>query len=396
MFKDVMKFITIVRGQKYLQLMQLEPRYHDGLNHLAESLHPKRQILKVTAIFPINYNTKIIRFISGNPKKELAPFRAGQYIGIKVDIDGVHTGRAFSLISSPNNLAYYEIAVKSLGENGFVSSHLCNDLKIGDFIEATEPLGNLYYNPIFHGNKLVFLAGGIGITPFMSMVRNIYERRLEFEVHFLFGCLTERDLVFHEDLSEMANKCDNFHYYPILSEPSDSWAGEKGFISKDLIRNLVGNIDGAMYYVVGPDPMLDYLREQFHSLNVPVHRITWEVNPPITDITKSIGWPQEISTEHMVNCKIVWMVHGVRKTEIISVKSTDPLLNSLERAQISGLILKHACRGGECAFCRTNLIKGEYFIPQNIVIRKSDREHGFIHPCVSYPLSDIEIEVFPN
>ena len=78
MFKDVKKFITIIRGQKYRQLMQLEPRYHDGLNHLAESLHPRRQILKVTEILSINYNTKAIRFVSGNPKKELAPFRAGQ------------------------------------------------------------------------------------------------------------------------------------------------------------------------------------------------------------------------------------------------------------------------------------------------------------------------------
>ncbi len=396
MFKDVKKFITIVRGQKYIQLMQLEPRYHDGLNYLAESLHPRRQILKVTEILSINYNTKAIRFVSGNPKKELAPFRAGQYIGVKVDIDGVHTGRAFSLVSSPNNLAYYEIAVKSMGKNGFVSTHLCNDLKIGDFIEATEPLGRLYYNPIFHGNKLVFIAGGIGITPFMSMVRNIYERGLEFEVYFLFGCLTEKDLVFHEELSDMASKCENIHYYPILSEPSDSWAGERGFISNDLIRKLVGNIDGAMYYVVGPDPMLDYLREQFDSLDVPVQRITWEVNPPISDITKTIGWPHDISKEHKIKCKINWMTHGVKKTDEITVISSEPLLNSLERAKIPGLILKHACRGGECAFCRTNLIKGEYFVPQNVVIRKGDREHGFIHPCVSYPLSDIEIEVYTN
>ncbi|MHA1612208.1 MAG: FAD-binding oxidoreductase [Promethearchaeota archaeon] len=396
MFKDVKKFITIIRGQKYRQLMQLEPRYHDGLNHLAESLHPKRQILKVTDITAINHDTYIIKFISGNSKKELAPFRAGQYIGLKVDIDGVHTGRAFSLVSSPNNLAYYEIAVKNVGDIGFVSPYLCNDLEVGNYLEATEPLGSLYYNPIFHGKRLVFIAGGIGITPFMSMVRNIYERRLEIEVHFLFGCLTEKDLVFHEELSEMASKYEFIHYYPILSDPSDSWTGERGFISKDIIRKLTGILDGTMYYVVGPDPMLDYLRDQFNSLNIPVHRITWEVNPPISDITKTIGWPQKISKENTVKCKINWMIHGIRKTETISVKSNEPLLNSLERAKIPGLVLKHACRGGECAFCRTNLIQGEYFIPQNIVIRKGDRENGFIHPCVSYPISNIEIEVFTN
>ena len=75
-------------------------------------------------------------------------------------------------------------------------------------------------------------------------------------------------------------------------------------------------------------------------------------------------------------------------------RSTEPLLNSIEREKLPGIKLNSACRAGECALCRTKLISGEYFMPSNVNLREGDRQFGYLHPCVVYPLTDIEIELY--
>ena len=73
----------------------------------------------------------------------------------------------------------------------------------------------------------------------------------------------------------------------------------------------------------------------------------------------------------------------------IQAPAGEPLLNTLER---NGAFSEAACRSGECSLCRLKLIAGEVFQPEEALVRRSDRRHGFIHSCVSYPLSDLEIE----
>jgi ferredoxin len=74
----------------------------------------------------------------------------------------------------------------------------------------------------------------------------------------------------------------------------------------------------------------------------------------------------------------------------IRARAGEPLMNSLERA---GFVLETSCRSGECSLCRTKLISGKVFHPQGVKLRKSDRTHGYIHPCMAYPLTDLEISI---
>ena len=73
---------------------------------------------------------------------------------------------------------------------------------------------------------------------------------------------------------------------------------------------------------------------------------------------------------------------------MIPVITSCPLITSLER---HGIVIPTLCRSGECSLCRTKLLKGKVFQPEGAKLRKSDRLFGYIHPCMAYPISDIEV-----
>ena len=72
----------------------------------------------------------------------------------------------------------------------------------------------------------------------------------------------------------------------------------------------------------------------------------------------------------------------------MTVRAGEPLMNSLER---QGIVMPAQCRTGECSLCRTRLVSGRVYQPPGVLLRKSDRQFGYIHPCLAYPISDVEL-----
>lgn len=389
---DVKKYQKLEKLKKTRDELQPIPFYFDGLENLCDRIHPEKQLLQVTDIKDLSKDTILIRFTSAKPTKPLAPFRAGQYIGLIVEINGVRTSRPFSLVSSPNQLAYYELAVKRK-ENGFVSVYLLDALKVGDILEATQPLGDLYYNRIFHGKDLVFIAGGSGITPFISMLRDITELNLKLNVWVFFGCLTEKDILFREELEDIQSRRPNIKINYILSEPGSSWDGACGFITKSIILNTIKAIENKYFYVVGNRAMYSFIEEQLKKLNVPKSRIIFELYGVPDDVTEIIGWSKDITVTKKVNIKIDFIQQGKKLQKTIEAFCIEPLLNTLESEKDLGLTINSGCRSGACALCRTKLKSGKIFMLPEVKMREIDHQFGFIHPCVSYPLTDIHLDL---
>lgn len=392
MMEDIKKYQKAEKLKKMREEVQPIPWYFDGLENLCERIHPGNQLLKLTDIEELSHDTKLFRFISAKPKKPLAPFRAGQYIGITVEINNVITSRPYSLISSPNQLAYYELGVRKK-QGGFVSPFLFENAKVGEIYETTEPLGNLYYNPLFHGKDLVFIAGGCGITPFVSMLRNISEKALPLKVSLIYGCLTEKDIIFREELEDIQNRRSNINIKFILSEPESGWNGECGFITRDKILNEIGSINNKYFYVVGNRPMYEFIKAELRALGVPEHKMYYEAFGIPEDITQIMGWPKEVDTSKEINVTVDFRKGSVAERIEFKASCIEPILNSIEREKLSRIRIENGCRSGECALCRTKLISGKIFIPPWVTIREVDKDFGFIHPCVSYPLTDIHLDL---
>ncbi len=343
-----------------------------------ERLHPRRLKLRVSEIFPETASTSTLRLTAA--EGYLPPFQAGQYINLLVEIDGIRTGRPYSISSPPNQTAYYDLTVRRIPQ-GFVSDYLLDKVKTGDILESTGPAGHLYYNPLFHGTDLVFLAGGSGITPFASMIREFTDRGLDRQIHLLYGCRQPEEAIFHEDLMTRAARHPNFTYDLVISDPVADYPGLTGLLDADLITRQIGDAAGKTFYLCGPQAMYEFCLAELLKLNVPRRRIRQEVFGTPPQITQATGWPAEVSADRVFQVKL-------SNGRTIPATAGESLLTSLERA---GIVVENCCRSGECSLCRVKMLKGRVYQPENVLLRKSDEEAGYIHSCAAYPLEDLEI-----
>ena len=341
-------------------------------------LHPAQLSLRVSRIAQETPTTKTFRVVP--PEGVLPPFQAGPYVARHVEVDGIRTNRPLSIASPPNQTAYYELTVKRV-PGGLVSNFLLDVLQEGDRLTASGPDGCFVYNPLMHGQRLVYIAGGSGITPFMSMIREACDRGLDRHITLIYGSRDEDDIIFHDELSALAARHTNLVYVPVIEQPGSGYTGEKGFMTGDLIERVAGNLEGAMVYLCGPAGMYDFCLAELQARGIPRRRIRREMFGPPVQVSKSPGWPEEITEE---DCFRISIVDG----PTVEARAGEPLLSSFERA---GLAPPSQCRSGECSLCRVRIDKGRVFQPAGVPLRRSDRAQGYVHCCVSFPIENLEV-----
>lgn len=352
--------------------------YKDVVRRTVERIHPRRMKLEVDEIIPRTDNTSTFRFkrIDG----PLPPFRAGQYINIFVEVDGVVTSRPYSISSIPGS-DRLELTVR-LKPGGFVSHYFLRSVRKGDQFESTGPGGQFYYEGLTDGAELVYIAGGSGITPMRSMILDNLARKRPVKMHLIFGSRTPEDAIFHWEFQELAENNSSFSYTPVISEPAKGYTGRTGFIDAACITAAVGDPGSKMFYICGPQVMYDFCMSELAKLGVRAKRIRRELYGPPQDITREAAWPAEVD--------------GAAKFQVtlgdktFMAPAAEPLLNSMERARV---VVPSLCRSGECSACRTRLLAGKVYQPEFHGLREWDRENGYIHPCMAFPISDLEIRI---
>lgn len=365
----------VINAQKY----GADQSAHIGVWWQAvERLHPSSMTLKVSDIIKTSDTAVSLHLVRIDGV--LPPFQAGQYIHIVAELDGRRIGRPYSISSAPSQTAYYEITIKRKVD-GFISDYLIDRVKVGDILEASGPAGSFVFNPIYHGNQLVFLAGGSGITPFMSMIREVSDGGISRNIHLIYGSRTPDDVPFLAELKDRAARFENFKFSHVVSEPDSDWSGLTGFINAELLKTLDIDISGSMFYLCGPTQMYDFCIPELEKLQIPKRKIRREVVAGINNICNDPAWPSDISPSDIFTLKL----NDGRK---ISARANESLLIAMERA---GILQKNLCRAGECSLCRVKLSSGNVFQPSTSLVRQSDRKFGYIHSCASYPLSDLEI-----
>lgn len=344
---------------------------------IVDALHPSRLDLTVSEINTETPSAKSIKLVCENGY--LPPFQAGQYLNVFVETGGVRTSRPYSIASSPTQTGYYEITVRRV-EDGFVSNYLLDELKPGDQLSASSPAGTFHYNPLMHGDSLAFIAGGSGITPFMSMIREAADKNLKRRMHLFYGCKDEEDVIYRAELEKITAAHPNITWDLVISEPSSSCRGLTGFINAALIQERLDSLD-KMFFICGPEALYQFFESQLEKLPIPARKIKKEVMGAPKHITSSPGWPQNVKEGDRFKV-------GIKGKKTISAQAAEPLMISLEKA---GMTIPALCRSGECSLCRTKLIAGKVYQPNGVKLRKSDRTFGYIHPCMAYPITDIEI-----
>jgi ferredoxin-NADP reductase len=344
---------------------------------IIDTLHPQRLDMTISEITRETASSKSIKLVSEGDCQP--PFQAGQYINIFVETGGIRTSRPYSIASSPTQTGHYEITVRRV-EDGFVSNYLLDELKPGDKLNSSSPSGNFHYNPLFHGNKLAFIAGGSGITPFMSMIREVADKNLGRRMHLFYGSRAEDDVIYKKEIDRISSAHKNFTWDLIVSEPTPSFSGFKGFINCGLIKERLEGLDWT-FFVCGPAAMYKFCLPELEKLSIPARKTKIEVMGAPSHIAAYPGWPENVKAGDVFKV-------AVKGRKTISAVAAEPLMISLERA---GMEIPALCRSGECSLCRTKLLSGKVYQPSGVKLRKSDRAFGYIHPCMAYPITDIEI-----
>jgi ferredoxin-NADP reductase len=341
-------------------------------------LHPDKLELCVSEIVAETPSTKTLRLVS--KEHYLPPFQAGQYIALYLEIDGIRTSRPYSISSQPNQTGYYDITIRRV-ENGLGSNYLLDEVKRGDILTCSGPAGNFYFNPLIHKKTMVCIAGGSGITPFMSMIREIVECGLDRTVYLFYGNKTTNDIIFGAELTRFSQRFENIHYIPVIEEATADYGGACGFITRDVIRAALEDIEEKSYFICGPMGLYEFCLPELETLGIPRRKIRQEMYGAPPAIWQYPGWPVEIGRDAAFTV-------NVKGHEHIEARADEPLLVALEK---NGVVVPSLCRSGECSMCRVKVISGKVFQPTGVPVRKSDRQFGYMHACMSYPLEDLEI-----
>ncbi len=214
-------------------------------------------------------------------KPEGFEYESGQTIDLYLidpkEMDAEGPIRTFSLVSAPHE-AELEFATR-MRDTAF--KRILKNAEPGFELTWDGPYGSF----LLHKNAAkpaVFLAGGIGITPFMSMIKNAEHNKLTHEIYLFHSNHTPEDAPFHKELSELAKKNPKFHFIPAMTnmdKSSSSWNGERSSIDKNMIARYVSDLSAPIYYIAGPEGFVGAMRKMLVAANVDEDNIRFEEFP---------------------------------------------------------------------------------------------------------------------
>ncbi len=344
-----------------------------GVNKVAKSLHPKEQKLVISRI---EEHADIAKSYYFKSETELAYFKAGQYLTFKLEIGNSVVTRSYSIASSPASAlnGEYQITVKRIAD-GFVSDYILDNWSVGDEVIAYAPEGNMTYCPLRDAENIVAIAGGSGITPFLSLARAIDQGDEDCTLTLLYGCRTSDEILFKAELDSLSEKNEKINVVYVLSH-NDEEGYEKGFVGANIIKKYAPE---GLYsiFVCGPGGMYKFLETELPKLQIERKYIRFEV----FSSGKNTEEPREFS--------ITVINRG--NESVIKASSNETVLCAFERA---GIEVPARCHTGECGFCRSKLVSGKIYIPEGEDKRRiADMQFNFIHPCCCYPESDLIIRI---
>ena len=351
-------------------------------NILASELHPAVQYAKVSKV--VDYNgAKSFTLVPNTEKntQNLAYFHAGQYVSVSLDIDGAYVNKPYTICSNPKDAlnGSYTLTIKPT-KPGYASKYILENWKEGTEVKLSGPLGEFYYESLRDAKNVIAIAGGSGITPFFSMASAIKDGIEDFNLTILYGSRTSDNILLKDELeaiaSQSAGKVKVVH---VLSD-EEKEGFEHGFVSAQLIKKYAPEGEYSVF-MCGPGALYAYEEQQMKALGLKKKFYRMELSGD-SKIKSEKG-------EQIFNLTVV--IRGEKTT--IKTSSEEPLLWAMEKA---GIKAPSHCRSGECGWCHSRLISGDVYVPEDKDGRRlADKKFGWIHPCASYALSDIELEIFP-
>lgn len=318
-------------------------------------------------------------------------YKPGQYLTLKLTVNGEELRRAYSLCTSPYVDDVPAIAVKRV-EDGRVSNYVNDWFAAGQEIEVMTPMGNFTTElNEFYARHFILYAGGSGVTPMMSILKSVLEIEPSSHVTLVYGNRDEESIIFRKELDELEGHfADRFKIINCLNDAPTGWQGATGLLTTDkvteILQGLDSDINSAQHFICGPGVMMDNVKNALEALKVPAEKIHIEY------FTSKIDQGDAEAADSAVGVSDEPFT-GVAQIEVdlqgdifnVEVSEKETILQAGLEA---GIDPPFACQMGICTTCRAKMLEGAVHMDETEGLTQDELDQNYILTCQSHPKSN--------
>lgn len=314
--------------------------------------------------------------------KDFYRFTAGQYVNLKLTLDGNEIRRAYSICSAPES-GDLRIAIKAVS-NGVFSQFANNQLKEGNILEVGTPEGKFTFEPDAARQKnYAAFAAGSGITPILSIIQSVMGAEPKSTFVLVYGNKSPESTIFHQQLHDLQLKYVGRLFVHFIYSQAKISGDLFGRIEKSTVNYVLNNkhkeIDFDKFYLCGPEPMINAVADVLKEHNIKESAIKFELFSATTAINPEAAEAKALDG----HTKITVMVDDEETTFEMSHKQT-----ILEAALKQGLDAPYSCQGGICSSCLARVTSGTAVMRKNAILTDGEIAEGLILTCQAHPTSE--------
>ena len=343
--------------------------------------------VKVIGIFPETPGVKTFRLAMPNGSPLPFAYEPGQFATLTLHPDSHPDGikRSYTIASSPSQRDYFELTIKREPQ-GLCSRFMHDAVSVGDELQVQTPLGRFYFNGTT-ADRVVLMAGGVGITPMMSALRYLTAHCWPGRIHLLFFVKTPDDIIFREEIERLEVQFDNVNTHISVTQPGETgWKGATGRVSAEMILSVVPDIASYPVHICGPQAMMDAAKAELQSLGVP------------TTAIKTEAFGTEIKSERvgaLARTPAAAAAAGQFEVQFTLAERTAKITADqivLDAADDAGVSIDRSCLAGTCGACIVKLSSGEVSMAVEDALEPDEKAAGYILACQAKPKSNISVD----
>jgi len=316
-------------------------------------------------------------------------FKPGQFVTLELEINGEPVMRSYTISSSPSVPYSFSLTIKRV-PGGKVSNWLHDNLKEGDTLAVHGPAGN--FNAMdFPAAKVLFLSGGVGITPVMSMARWFFDTNGNVDMVFVHSARTPKDIIYHRELRHMSSRISNFKLHLICEryDIGEAWSGYRGYLSQAMLDLIAPDYKEREIFCCGPTPYMKAIKHllQINDFDLShYHEEAFGPTPP--DIQEEVREQSEAQQTGETSGQL-YNVEFSSSGKSVQVSADETIHGAAAKL---GLHIPKACGMGICGTCKVMKLSGEVDMEHNGGITDEDLAEGYILSCCSKPRGDVVVE----
>lgn len=344
--------------------------------------------LTVANVHKETADSVVVAFRIPSELREDFQFTHGQYLTLKLTVNGEELRRSYSICSSPLDPEEIRIAVKKI-PGGRASSVLVDKMKPGMTIEVMTPMGN-FTTALDAGAQRHFVAfaAGSGITPILSILKTVLRTEPKSRFTLFYGNTDTDRIIFRSKLEELkAQHGERLSVHHILSCGTHEDTLFNGRITTEKAAQLLGrfvtdSLDKE-YFICGPEQMMVNVSEALEKQGVDKKRIHIELfTTPVTSEAKSP--PVTVGEGAFTGVAKVKVIMDGRETTLDIPASGDSVLDA---ALDGGLDVPFACKGAVCCTCKARVVEGKVEMAMNYALTDEEVADGYVLTCQTHPRS---------